>query len=53
MTGHVLGCLALLVSFVLWGVASVWAWGPAGLCVASVPWVALAVLLVDVEAWRR
>lgn len=53
MTGHVLGCLAALVGVALATVAAVVAFGAAGAGVASLVWLGVGVLLVDVEALQR
>ena len=53
MTGHVLGVVAALVGLTLASVAACVAFGAVGAAVASVLWLGLGVLLVDVEALQR
>ena len=53
MTGHVLGCLCVVVALMLATVAVVVAFGAAGAAGAAVVWLGVGVLLVDVEALRR
>ena len=53
MSGHVLGVVAALVGFALATGAVVAVFGAAGAAGASVVWLGLGALLVDVEALQR
>jgi hypothetical protein len=53
VTGHVVGCLCALVGLALATVAAVAAFGAVGAGVASLLWLVVGVLLVDVEALQR
>jgi len=53
VTGHVLGVVAALVGLTLATVAACVTFGAVGAGVASVLWLGLGVLLVDVEALQR
>ena len=53
MSGHVLGVVAALVGLALATVAACVAFGAVGAALASVLWLVVGVLLVDVEALQR